>query len=383
FLAALSHELRTPLNPVLLLASEAAESETIPEELRESFTTIRNNVQLEARLIDDLLDLTRISRGKLSLERCETDAHAVLRETIAIVRADADDKNIELSLDLTARETTLQADPVRLQQIFWNVLKNAVKFTPEGGRVSVHTDDAATGDRLLIRVTDNGIGMTGAEIARIFDAFAQGDHAEQTGGSHRFGGLGLGLAISQMLAELHGGSIRASSAGRGEGSTFEIDLPTMRAESASTQAPTEIRSEGLSAANLDRLQHERFLVVEDHEATCRALAALLRRRGFAVSTAKSVAEAKEIAAGGKHTLLLSDIGLPDGSGFDLMRELHERYGMRGIALTGYGRDEDVARSRSAGFTAHLTKPISAEALERTLAILVRASDAAAEPRSRN
>jgi len=221
FLAALSHELRTPLTPVLLLASEEAVNPRHAPAVRADFEMIAKNVALEARLIDDLLDLTRITRGKLALDWSPTDANVVLNDALAAVGAEFEEKKIELRLELAAPRHRLMADPVRLQQVFWNVLKNAAKFTPAGGRVTIGTS-VVDRCRLLVRVTDTGIGMTAPELARVFEAFAQGDHAE---GGHRFGGLGLGLAITERLVQLHGGSIRATSPGRGLGSTFEIELP--------------------------------------------------------------------------------------------------------------------------------------------------------------
>jgi signal transduction histidine kinase len=223
FLAALSHELRTPLNPVLLLASDAATNPDLPPELRADFETIARNVSLEARLIDDLLDLTRITRGKLTLNFEPTDVHQMINEALAIVRQDIADKRQRIRLDLSADRHVLTGDPVRLQQVFWNILKNAVKFTPEDGQITIETR-LLPGDHLLIRITDSGHGLTQPELDRIFDAFAQGDHI---GGPHhhRFGGLGLGLAISRTLVELHGGTIRAASEGRDRGASFEVDLP--------------------------------------------------------------------------------------------------------------------------------------------------------------
>ncbi len=223
FLAALSHELRTPLNPVLLLASDAATNPDIPSTLRADFETIARNVSLEARLIDDLLDLTRITRGKLTLSLEPTDPHRMLEEALAIVRQDILEKRQQVHLDLAPERPAIEADPVRLQQVFWNVLKNAVKFTPEGGVIRIESK-VLSGDRLLVRVTDTGHGLTPEELARIFDAFAQGDHIKGPS-HHRFGGLGLGLAISRTLVELHRGTIRASSEGRDRGATFEIELP--------------------------------------------------------------------------------------------------------------------------------------------------------------
>ncbi len=368
FLAALSHELRTPLNPVLLLASEAAENGALAAAVRENFATIRNNVQLEARLIDDLLDLTHIARGKLPLDCRPVDSHAVLREAAAIVGPEIAAKNIEFTMKLTAAKTTLYADPVRLQQVFWNVLKNAVKFTPDGGRVEVVTRNGPASDRLVIAVGDTGIGMTPQEIERVFTAFAQGDHADHRG-SHRFGGLGLGLTISRMLAELHGGTIRATSGGRNSGSVFEVDLPVAVISAEPVASLKTATGAPLSATQMKRLQDERILLVEDHEPTRLALASLLRRRGLVVETAGAMAEAREKAACGNFSLLLSDIGLPDGSGYELMRELKNRYGLRGVALTGYGTEADVARSSEAGFLTHVTKPVSAQALDRALALV--------------
>ncbi len=189
FLAALSHELRTPLNPALLIASESADNQALPEAVRLNFETIRKNIELEARLIDDLLDLTRITTGKMVLNRELTNVHDILVDALATVQADQQEKNIVLNVNLKAKPSIVNGDAVRLQQVFWNVLKNAVKFTPAQGRITVET---AIGSRhqLLISVTDTGIGMDAGETARIFSAFTQGNHAGK-GGSHHFGGLGL------------------------------------------------------------------------------------------------------------------------------------------------------------------------------------------------
>ena len=224
FLARLSHELRTPLNPVLLIASDAAANSNLPSEIRSDFAIISENVALEARLIDDLLDLTRIARGKLTLETGPLDLPAVVRGAAAMVQAEADLKRIALQLGLPNEFPPLQGDDVRLRQVLWNVLKNAVKFTPEGGAIGVAFETLRKEGRVAIRVVDNGIGMTPDELDRAFDAFSQGDHAAD-GTAHRFGGLGLGLAIASMLVEMHGGSISAFSEGRNRGSTFTIELP--------------------------------------------------------------------------------------------------------------------------------------------------------------
>lgn len=227
FLAALSHELRTPLNPVLLLASEGAEDPEMPQRARADFATIRDNIELEARLIDDLLDLNRIAHGKLALDRKHIDCHDVLDNAIAIVEPEIRRKKISLNLNLEKKPCRLTADRTRLQQVFWNVLSNAVKFTPEKGKITVATAVAPDQKQCSITISDSGIGMTQDEIQRIFDAFAQGEHAAESG-SHKYGGLGLGLSISRMLVKMHEGSIFAHSDGVGHGATFTIQLPLMQ-----------------------------------------------------------------------------------------------------------------------------------------------------------
>jgi signal transduction histidine kinase len=229
FLAALSHELRTPLNPVLLVASDYANDPNLPPQIRKDFELISRNVELEARLIDDLLDLTRVSRGKLALSVQPCDVHQVLREALGTVEEEIKKKEVRIRINLNAINAVVMGDGVRLQQVFWNVIKNAVKFTPIGGDVIIET--RIEKQNVVVEISDTGIGITAGELARIFEAFSQGEHATSQG-SHRFGGLGLGLAISRMLLELHSGTIKASSAGRGHGATFTIELPLMSADQA-------------------------------------------------------------------------------------------------------------------------------------------------------
>lgn len=367
FLAALSHELRTPLNPVLLLASEAAQDPRLPGDVREDFETIRKHVELEARLIDDLLDLTAITRGKLSLERKRTDLHFVLRDAIATVSADMAEKHIRLVPHTASDRAEVIGDPVRLQQVFWNVLKNAVKFTPAGGRIEVETSIAE--GRVLLRVSDTGIGLTPGELERIFDAFSQGDHASE-GGSHVFGGLGLGLTISRMVIERHGGKIQASSAGRGQGASFLIELPQASASDRVDTCADASLLAGPAAPIANGLCPGQILLVEDHAATRTALERLLVRRQYRVCSAGTLADARALADTKQFDLLISDVGLPDGNGYDLMQEIGTRFGMKGIALTGYGMEQDLARSKEAGFSAHLTKPVRVQALDAALADLL-------------
>ena len=360
FLAALSHELRTPLNPVLLVASDASERTDLPEDVRQDFAAIRKHVSLEARLIDDLLDLTRISRGILSLHFGEHDVHAIIRDALATVAGDMTDKSIELTLEFRAEGSRVRADPVRLQQALWNILKNAVKFTPSRGRITLATraTDAAT---IEIAVTDTGIGISRDELARIFDAFSQGDHA-LSGALHRFGGLGLGLTISRQVVEMHGGRIVASSGGVGQGATFVISLPLVTGTEGRGPDVAETRT-SVRTAPYSGL---RVLLVEDHASTRIALKRLLVRRGFEVIAADTVAEARAVIEEMPFDLLISDVGLPDGSGCDLMRACADLRAVPGVAITGYGMDHDIARSRDSGFSAHLTKPINIQDLDRAI-----------------
>jgi two-component system CheB/CheR fusion protein len=362
FLAALSHELRTPLNPVLLIASDAAKNRELPPGIRSSFETIRKNIELEARLIDDLLDLTRIISGKLSLEMQDLDTHTALREAIKAIKAEVEEKQIRVSLKLKAKQHCISGDPARLQQVFWNVLKNAVKFTPSKGKIIVETSTSSDTGSLLVKITDTGIGMTQEELERVFGAFSQGDHARN---SHRFGGLGLGLAISQKIIEFHAGRIHADSKGRNKGASFTIELPFSAIKNKNS-LPRKDPSAHLSPVQKNK--GARILLVEDHEPTRNALANLLTRRHYKIFAAGSIVEARKVAAEEKIDFVISDIGLPDGSGNDLMRELCQRYALKGIALTGYGMENDVQNSLTSGFVAHLTKPVRIQALEKVLAV---------------
>lgn len=365
FLAALSHELRTPLNPVLLVASEHAGNGTLPAPIRADFEMIRKNVELEARLIDDLLDLTRISRGKLSLNKQPASLHEILQDALAKIAGDIEQKQLKLQVKLAAAHDTVLGDSARLQQVFWNVLKNAVKFTPAGGQITVKTSALSNNGKFVVKITDTGIGMSSKEIARIFTAFSQGDHAAQ-GGSHRFGGLGLGLAISRSLISLHHGLIFATSAGPGKGSTFTIELPLEPDGHKSGEAHDA--TPGIPPASVATPPEKvrRVLLVEDHEPTRIALANLLTRRHYDVRLAGTLKNAYELAAQEKFDLVISDIGLPDGTGYELISKLKAKFGLRGIALTGYGMEQDITRAKDAGFVAHLIKPVRIDALEKIL-----------------
>lgn len=359
FLAALSHELRTPLNPILLIASDAARDVELPPRIRAWFDSIRKNVELEARLIDDLLDLTRITSGKLALAHSPVHSHALLAETLQMLAQDIQAKGIAVEQEFKAGSDLIMGDAARVQQIFWNVLKNAIKFTPLDGKVAVQTRIAD--GKIEIKVVDNGIGMTGQEIANIFEAFSQGEHA-RAGSAHQFGGLGLGLAISRKLVEYHAGTISAASAGRGHGATFTVTFPLCE----SVRMEPWARPNASGPADPSFQPRLNILLVEDHAPTRAALAQLLARRNHKVETAGSVREAEQLAGEREFDVLISDIGLPDGSGYQLAHDLHKKSGIKSIALTGYGMEEDVDRSEKEGFLLHLTKPVSISALESAL-----------------
>ena len=358
FLAALSHELRTPLTPALMAATALREDASLPADTRAQLAMIERNVTLEARLIDDLLDLTRITHGKLTLRTEPCDVHTLLALVHEMVREEAREREVELTLDLTAQRTRLLGDPVRLQQFLWNLIRNAVKFTPPGGLIRIRTSHDTSIDeaRIRIEVQDTGIGFDPDAAHRIFDPFDQG----AAGHEHRFGGLGLGLAIARAIVEQHRGAIRAESSGPGQGATFTVELPGANAESISPGPASQ------GARDAQPEVPMRLLVVEDHKATREVLTRLLTRAGHRVVAASSIAGALAAAAGEEFDVVISDLGLPDGNGHHLMASLRDDHGLRGIALSGYGTDEDVRRSLEAGFGAHLVKPVDMNELRRAL-----------------
>ncbi len=357
FLAVLSHELRTPLNPILLAVSSMLERTPEPEDLHQTLEMIRQNVNLQARLIDDLLDVMRIVRGKMPLHWAVADCHEVIRHALQVCQSEVLGKVIRLTLDLAAVEHHVNADSARLQQVFWNLIKNAVKFSPEGGTLTIRTRN--DGDRLFVEFADTGIGIEPDVLPAIWDPFQQGE----TTITRRFGGLGLGLAICKGVVEAHGGTIDAESGGKGRGTTFRVVLRTLPAPATQGHGKPTDRLPAPAVAIMPAVSLK-ILVVEDEPATQRLMARLLRGLGHEVTTAGTVAEAARLAEAGDHGLIVSDIGLPDGSGLDLMRRVVALRGrVPSIALTGYGMEEDIVRSREAGFTAHMTKPIDFTKLE--------------------
>jgi PAS domain S-box-containing protein len=340
FLAVLSHELRTPLAPITTAVHVLEKVAQVDDRHRELLPMIRRNVALEARLIDDLLDLTAISAGKVSLQRERVDMHQLTRAVVAMVQDTLQEKGIRLELELDAASPWVHADQARMQQVLWNIIRNAAKFTPQGGRILVRT--VTEGGEFTLSCTDSGIGIAQDALDRIFNPFEQAD-AEV---ARSFGGLGLGLAIAQGLIQQHGGRIRASSGGRGSGASFSITLPCT--EAAEAQPPQAIAA---PAAGADR---KRVLLVEDNEDAAAALSMCLEEYGYEVQHVGTCADALRTAAAGGFDAVLTDLGLPDGSGIELGRALSRELPV--LALSGYGREQDRKRSAEAGFAAHLVKP---------------------------
>ncbi|CAN5533208.1 hypothetical protein BH18VER1_BH18VER1_00420 [soil metagenome] len=366
FLALLSHELRNPLSPVIAMVGELEMSASNSPEVRRALEVIRRNVELEARLIDDLLDVTRIAKGKLQLSIETVNVHEILQRAYEICREEIRAKNLRVEFRLRADELFVEADPARLQQVFWNLMKNSVKFTPEEGRVIVETFNP-TPQTIEIRMTDTGIGIEPEKVDKIFNAFEQG----QSSITRRFGGLGLGLAISKAMVSAHHGTISASSEGKDRGATFTVSLHTVpspaavdRVQPPGAAGPTSEDGTGVRQPNAH------LLVVDDHNDTCVGLKMILERRGYRVTTANSANEAVARAEVEDFDLLISDIGLPDRSGYDLMQELRASKALRGIALSGFGMENDVNRAREAGFSEHLTKPINFDRLQQAIESLL-------------
>ena len=359
FLALLSHELRSPLAPVIAMVGELEAELPDSQPVREALDVVRRNVELEARLIDDLLDVTRIAKGKLQLSFEPISVHQILHRAYEICREELGAKKLEAEFHLGATHTHVEGDPARLQQVFWNLIKNSVKFTPEKGRITIETLNPIPG-KIEIRIIDTGIGIEPDKIDKIFNAFEQGQ-AEIT---RRFGGLGLGLAISKALIDAHGGRIRAESPGKDKGSTFFLELNTV-VTPASTDGDKQKQPSG-PGQELILAKHRRVLLVDDHHDTCLGMKRMLERRGYEITVAHSADQAVEKVRTQDFDLLISDIGLPDRSGYELMRELRLNKNLPGIALSGFGTEQDVNQARAAGFSVHLTKPINFERLEKTI-----------------
>lgn len=384
FLATLSHELRTPLSPILTTVTAILERPDTPEPLRAAMEMIRRNVNLEVRLIDDLLDLARVRGGKLHLKRETVDAHELIYRVVEICRDDLRGAGLRLAVELAAVHHDVDADPIRLQQVLWNLLKNAIKFTPAGGTVVIRTQDgpapaparapadpsakpggllddgrASLGGMLVISVADTGVGIDAEVLPRIFDLFEQGS-AES---ARRSGGLGLGLAISRSIIERHGGRLRAASAGADRGSTFTVEIPTV---AAAAEVPTIEPSEPEADPTLAGRRPLRILLVDDNDDTRNSLAELLTRRGHEVRGAAGVDAALRAADSADFDLLISDIELADGTGLQLIQALRSTRPVPAIAVSGMGSFDDMELSRAAGFDLHLMKPVHMPELEEAI-----------------
>jgi PAS domain S-box-containing protein len=350
FLAMLSHELRTPLAPVLATVSMLQQSTPPGSDVQESLELIRRNAELAARLIDDLLDVARIARGKIELNKRPVELAARIGHAVEVCKPDIDARGLHLQVEAGSVAYWVEADPARLQQVFWNLLKNAIKFTPQGsGCIGIHCREEGEGG-VLVEVSDSGVGFEPEALGRIFKAFEQ---AEGTT-NRRFGGLGLGLAISKALVEMHGGRIEAHSDGRDRGATFRVRLPLCARPGVTAASEPPVAQPEPQAAKR-RLQ---ILLVEDHRDTAEIMRRLLVLYGHDVRTAGDVATALSLASQHPFDLLISDLGLPDASGAELLQELRARgHTLPAVALSGYGQEEDVARSKAAGFVEHLLKPV--------------------------
>ena len=370
FLATVSHELRTPLNAVLGWARMLETMQLPPDLAKRGIATIARNASALAHIIDDLLDVSRTIAGNFHLEVQPVDLVAVTHAALDVVRPLAVTKNVQLAFSpgLSSIEA-VPGDADRLEQVIWNLLANAVKFTPDGGRVDVFVEPS--NDHMEVRVVDTGQGISPEFLPHVFDRFRQADGAT----TRRHTGLGLGLAIVRQLVELHGGTVHAASEGEGRGSTFTVRLPISAGEANVGQAATgkdrTAASAGLHMSGLPPLDRLRILVVEDNTDARSLMSLMLTRAGASVRAVASVREAVEALEAERPDALVSDIGLADEDGYALIRQIRQYEAEHGgflpaLALTGYARADDRARTLAAGFQAYVAKPV--EPIELTAAI---------------
>ncbi len=367
FLAVLSHELRTPLNPILGWTKLLQRQQLKPEKTAIALNTIERNAKHQAQLIEDLLDISRIMRGKLSLNTGTMDLEAVVVAAIATISLAAEAKQIQIETRIEAEIGQFLGDASRLQQVVWNLLSNAVKFTPEGGRVEVCLTEEAPSFAKII-VCDSGKGIAADALPFVFDRFWQEDSTNTRG----FGGLGIGLAISRQIVELHGGTIAAESAGEGQGATFTVKLPLR----ASVPVSTPVRSDASEDSTLAGL---RVLVIDDSPDSGEYAAFVLSEAGSEVTVVDSAASALDALSQQLPDVIVCDIGLPEINGYELIRQIRSRPIEQGgeilaIALTSYAGDYDQKQAIAAGFQHHLSKPVEPEHLVKTIAA-IRASRA--------
>jgi signal transduction histidine kinase/ActR/RegA family two-component response regulator len=376
FLATVSHELRTPLNAILGWARILGAKQLPPDLTEKAVASIERNASALAHMIDDLLDVSRIVAGTLRLAPQPVDLVAVVQAAVEVVRPLAVTKNVQLGLspDLAAIET-VSGDAGRLEQVIWNLLTNAIKFTPEGGHVNVFI--GLSNGQMEVRVVDTGQGISPDFLPHVFDRFRQADGAT----TWRQTGLGLGLAIVRQLVELHRGTVQAASDGVGRGATFIVRLPISASETSGGQE-TALGNRRIAASTASpmprapRLDGLRVLVVDDN-ADGRTLTSLvLTQAGASVRAVASVREALQILGAERLDVLVSDIGLPDQDGYGLIRQVRRHEVEHGgflpaVALTGYARAEDRARSLAAGFQAHISTPVEPAELTAVIATIAR------------
>lgn len=369
FLATVSHELRTPLNVILGL-SEILKNDSVVSDpaLDESIKTIHRNAQIQAQIINDLLDVSRIISGKMQLNIKPVDISEVIFAAMNTVNIAAKTKNITIKTSVDQNLPPLAGDFDRLQQVMWNLLSNAIKFTPKNGQIKVRTK--AEESKLVVEVIDSGKGMTPDFIPYAFDRFRQ----EEGSTTRRFGGLGLGLAIVRHIVESHGGTVAASSPGKDLGSTFTVTLPV-----AAVAFQDSILSQNIDSPSKEALKGIRLLVVDDEPDTRQMISTVLKRAGAEVVTADSAANALEIFQKIQPDILISDISMPDVDGYTLIQQIRELPKARGgltpaIALTAHAREEDLSLALRHGFQIHLSKPVESSKLIRTVLSLYQQKD---------
>ena len=361
FLATLAHELRNPLAAVSSALQLLQPLPVDPQQVAELHQIMSRQLEQLVRLIDDLMDMSRISRGKLTLRREHVAIDAIVNAALDVSRPFINQGNHELQVVLPAESLYLDADRVRVAQIVSNLLVNAAKYTPAGGRISLEVE--RDGDFVLIRVTDNGIGIPPAMLPKIFELFTQVDSSKTR--SH--GGLGIGLTLVKTLVEMHGGAVEAYSAGVQQGSQFVVRLPIaapLEPAEEATRLPTR------EAATIPRM---RVLIVDDNESAAYLLERLLHRLGQDVHAVNSAHAALEVLLRERPQVVISDIGMPEMSGYELAQAIRAQRGMHQptlIALTGYGKDSDRLEAARSGFDYHLCKPVSLQALTQILGMLI-------------
>jgi len=366
FLAVLSHEIRTPLNPILGWAKLLRTNKLNPEKTALALETIERNAKLQTKLIEDLLDISRILRGKLSLNVCPVDLATIIRAAMETVRLSAEAKLIQIHSALDPAVGQVFGDPGRLQQIVWNLLSNAIKFTPEGGQVEIYLEQIDS--QVQITVKDTGKGINRDFLPYVFETFRQADSAT----TRKFGGLGLGLAIVRYLVEMHGGTVLAESLGEGHGATFIVKLPMILSDTVDISKESNVL-----ATNTPGFDGLKILVVDDEPDSLELVSFVLQQSGATVTAVSSATEILEILPQWKPDLLVSDIGMPGMDGYMLLRQIRLMSPEQGgkilaIALTAYAGEGNEQRAMAAGFQAHISKPIDPAQLIETIANLVQA-----------